>query len=235
MLQVNGLNSGYGNAQIIYDLSLGVGEKKIVSIIGPNGAGKTTLLLTLTGIIKPYSGEVRLDGEDITRLEPYERVGRGLVLAPERRRLFPEMTVLENLLMGAYHRKDKKGVGEDLEMVYQIFPALKARKNQMAGTLSGGEQQMVAIGRALMSRPKLLLLDEPSVGLAPSLREKIFDAVAKIREDRGVTVLAAEQDASVALPISDEAHVLEHGRITLSGTAGEIMSNPKVREAYLGL
>lgn len=236
MLEVRNLSSGYGKAQVLYSISLTIKPGDIMTIIGPNGAGKTTLLMTLAGVIRPYSGSIILDGQDITWLPPYERVRRGMVLAPERRRLFPEMTVLENLLMGAYVRLNRRGeVKDDLERVFQLFPVLKDRKNQVAGTLSGGEQQMVAIGRALMARPRLLMLDEPSVGLAPSLRERIFDTIARIRDEEKITILIVEQDASVALPIADYAGVLEHGRLVLSGPAEEIAGNPRVRKSYLGL
>lgn len=233
LLNVKNINVYYGVIQAIKDVSFEVNEGEIVALIGANGAGKTSIMKTISGLIHSQGGAIEFDGKDISKLSAHKIPGLGLVQVPEGRRVFTEMTVLENLEMGAFLRKDKDGIQEDLEKIYQRFPRLKERKNQLAGTLSGGEQQMLAMGRALMAKPKLLLLDEPSMGLSPILVSEIFDIIKKINAD-GVTVLLVEQNANKALSIANRAYVLETGKITISGDAKEVANNPKVREAYLG-
>lgn len=233
LLNVKNINVYYGVIQAIKDVSFEVNEGEIVALIGANGAGKTSIMKTISGLLHSQGGSLEFDGRDISKLPAHKIPGLGLVQVPEGRRVFTEMTVLENLEMGAFLRKDKEGIQDDLEKIYQRFPRLKERKNQLAGTLSGGEQQMLAMGRALMARPKLLLLDEPSMGLSPILVSEIFDIIKKINAD-GVTVLLVEQNANKALSIANRAYVLETGRITISGHAEEVANNPKVKEAYLG-
>jgi len=235
LLKVRGLRASYGLAQVLFGINLEVSERVITAIIGPNGAGKTTLLSTISGLRKHSAGEITFSGERIERLPTRERVKRGLILCPERRRIFPNLRVSDNLALGAFLRKDRAKVREDLERVFELFPVLKDRSAQLAGTLSGGEQQMVAIGRALMSSPKLLMLDEPSVGLSPAMRAKIFDAAGRIRDTSDTTILIVEQDAADALEIADRVSVLESGEITLEGSATDVRRNPHVREAFLGL
>jgi branched-chain amino acid transport system ATP-binding protein len=235
VLSVENLSAGYGPVKIIEDVSLNVGEGEVVAVIGPNGAGKTTLMLAVMGIATVFSGRVLLMGDDVTRLPPYLKVGKGLVLSLERRRLFPDMTVYENVISGAYLRKDRNGVREDYAMVCELFPIIEKRAKQLAGTLSGGEQQMVAIARALMAKPKVMLLDEPSVGLAPLARKTVFDKVREIREKHGISILIVEQDASLALATADRAYVLEQGRIKLSGRGEELLRKPEIRQSYIGL
>lgn len=233
LLNVKNINVYYGVIQAIKDVSFEVNEGEIVALIGANGAGKTSIMKTISGLIHSQGGSIEFEEKDISKLSAHKIPGLGLVQVPEGRRVFTEMTVLENLEMGAFLRKDKDGIQKDLEKIYQRFPRLKERKNQLAGTLSGGEQQMLAMGRALMAKPKLLLLDEPSMGLSPILVSEIFDIIKKINAD-GVTVLLVEQNANKALSIANRAYVLETGRITISGDAKEVANNPKVREAYLG-
>lgn len=233
LLNVNNINVYYGVIQAIKDVSFEVNEGEIVALIGANGAGKTSIMKTVSGLLHSQGGSIIFDGQDISKLSAHKIPGMGLVQVPEGRRVFTEMTVLENLEMGAYLRKDKEGIQQDLEKIYQRFPRLKERKNQLAGTLSGGEQQMLAMGRALMAKPKLLLLDEPSMGLSPILVSEIFDIIKKINAD-GVTVLLVEQNANKALSIANRAYVLETGAITVSGDADDVANNPKVKEAYLG-
>lgn len=234
MLKVNDLKVNYGQAQVIFGLSIEVADGQITSIIGPNGAGKSTLLNTIAGLLRQNSGEIVFNEEHLENLPTRERVAKGLVLCPERRRLFANLKVIENVMLGAYLRKDDK-IASDLERVYELFPILKERKNQLAGTLSGGEQQFVAISRSLMSAPKLIMLDEPSIGLSPLMRERIFDAILKIRELSNLTVLIVEQDAVDALSIADRSLVLESGTITMQGNKNELMGNAHVKEAFLGL
>jgi len=234
MLEINGINVFYGKIQVLWDVSMKVDEGSIVSIVGSNGAGKSTLLKTIAGIIKPVSGEIKFLGERIDKLAPHRIVEKGIVLVPEGRELFPKMTVLENLEMGCFIERAKKYKQETLELVFQLFPVLKERRNQLSGTLSGGEQQMLALGRALMSCPKLMLLDEPSQGLMPILVIQLLDVIKKLRE-KGVTIILVEQNVHYALDICDEAYVLEHGRIVLSGTGKDLKDNEDIKKAYLGV
>lgn len=233
MLQINKLNVFYGVIQALHDVSLEVRAGEIVTLIGSNGAGKSTALMSLSGIVKPRSGTVTFEEKRLNDMPPHERVVAGVVQSPEGRRVFAEMSVAENLELGSYARRDKANLKGELDGVFEMFPRLKERRHQAAGTLSGGEQQMLAIGRALMSKPKLLLLDEPSLGLAPLLVKEIFSNLKKIRA-RGVTILLVEQNAHLALEIADRAYVLETGRVILEGNAKEIAANPRVKEAYLG-
>ncbi|HHU39097.1 MAG TPA: ABC transporter ATP-binding protein [Propionibacterium sp.] len=233
MLEIKDLGVSFGGITALKGISLSVNDGEIVTLIGANGAGKTTTLRTVSGLIKPRAGHVLVDGKDITRMSAQARVKRGLVQVPEGRRVFPQMSVLENLELGAHLRKDSKAVATDLDEVFTRFPRLADRRKQHAGTLSGGEQQMLAIGRALMSRPRILLLDEPSMGLAPLLVQEIFSIVSEINAT-GTTVLLVEQNANMALQIADRGYVLETGRIVLSGTAAELTSTDEVKRAYLG-
>jgi branched-chain amino acid transport system ATP-binding protein len=233
MLQIQQLNVFYGVIHALHDLSLEVGQGEIVTLIGSNGAGKSTTLLTLSGLLQPKSGLLRFDGKDLSQMSAHARVAAGLVQVPEGRRVFGTMSVAENLTLGAYTRKDKTEIKRDTDEVCDMFPRLRERWNQAAGTMSGGEQQMLAVGRALMSRPRLLLLDEPSLGLAPLLVKEIFAVVQRIRE-RGVTVLLVEQNAHMSLAIADRAYVLETGRVVMSGDAKELARDPRIKEAYLG-
>ncbi|MCS7110301.1 MAG: ABC transporter ATP-binding protein [Candidatus Caldarchaeum sp.] len=235
MLTVEKLTAGYGPVTIIEDVDIRVGKGEIVAVIGPNGAGKTTMMLSLMGLATVKSGRVVLDGEEITNLPAYERVVKGLVLSLERRRLFPDMTVYENVMSGAYRRKDKEKIREDYGMVAQLFPIIEKRRRQLAGTLSGGEQQMVAIARALMSKPRVLLLDEPSVGLAPIARRMVFEKIKEIRERQGLSILVVEQDASLALQTANRAYVLEQGRIAMEGVGLELLNSEKIRQSYIGI
>ncbi len=234
MLKVSDLDVSYGSAQVIAGLSLVVEDGKINVVIGPNGAGKSTLLNTLAGIVRQRRGSILFNGEPIQDLPTRKRVAMGLVQCPERRRLFPNLRVKDNVRLGAFLRKDDK-IDQDMERVYRLFPVLKEREKQQAGTLSGGEQQMVAIARSLMSAPKLLMLDEPSLGLSPIMRERIFEAILAIRDTSDATVLLVEQDAVDALSIAQNAYVLESGQITMKGTKEEMVGNPHVKEAFLGL
>lgn len=233
MLEIKDINVHFGVIHALKGISFTVNEGEIVTLIGANGAGKTTTLRTISGLKKPTSGSIIIEGKDITHSTAQERVRLGISQAPEGRRVFPSMTVLENLELGAFLRKDKKGIADDLKMVYDHFPILADRKKQAAGTLSGGEQQMLAIGRALMSRPRLLLLDEPSMGLAPLLVQEIFNIIKEINK-AGTTILLVEQNASMALQIADRAYVMETGSIVLSGTGEELMQSEDIKKAYLG-
>ena len=233
MLEIKGLSVKYGHIEALRDVSLTIQSGRIISVVGANGAGKSTLMMTLAGVLQPAAGSILFEGKPLP-CRPHEVLGLGICLVPERRRLYANLTVKENLQMGAFLRNDKQGIAADLEAMYTLFPVLKQRLKQYAGTLSGGEQQMVAIARGLMSRPKLLLLDEPSLGLAPLLVETVFDAVVDICS-RGTTILLAEQNANQALEMSDEAFVLETGRIVLSGPGPELAENPLVQQAYLGI
>ena len=233
MLRVDNIDVYYGAIHAIKGISLEVSEGEIVALIGSNGAGKSTTLHTISGLIKPKNGKIVYEGQDITGKPAHKIVGLGLCQVPEGRHVFANMTVMENLEMGAYLRKDKEGIAADLKNVFERFPRLLERKDQIAGTLSGGEQQMLAMGRALMSHPKLLLLDEPSMGLAPLLVKEIFNIIKDINAT-GTTILLVEQNANMALSIADKAYVLETGRIALSGTAQELASSEDIRKAYLG-
>lgn len=233
MLTIKNLNVYYGAIHAVKDLNMEVGDGEIVTLIGSNGAGKSTTLHTISGLIKPKTGSILYKGEEIVGIPAHKLVGRGLVQVPEGRHVFAEMTVMENLDMGAYLRNDKDGIARDKEKVFEKFPRLKERISQTAGTLSGGEQQMLAMGRALMSRPQLLILDEPSMGLAPLLVREIFSIIKEINSE-GTTVLLVEQNANMALSIADRAYVLETGRVVLSGTAAELAASEAVQKAYLG-
>ena len=233
MLKIDELKVRYGGIEAVKGITFEVPERKIVTLIGANGAGKSTTLRTIAGLVRPAAGRIHLQGEDITGLSPDRIVPKGITLVPEGRRVFPDLTVLENLRIGAYLRTDKDSVEEDIQWVYELFPRLQERSWQAAGTLSGGEQQMLAVGRALMSRPKLMMLDEPSLGLAPLVVQDIFSIIREINH-QGVTILLIEQNANMALKIADLAYVLETGKITMSGTGAELLANEKVKEAYLG-
>jgi branched-chain amino acid transport system ATP-binding protein len=234
LLEIKDMSVHYGRIQAIDGISLSVGEGEIVTLIGANGAGKTSTMRAVAGLLHLSSGTITLEGEDITKVKGHKRVQRGISLAPEGRGIFPAMTVMENLDMGAYGRKDKAGIKEDLDRVFDLFPRVAERRNQKGGTMSGGEQQMLAIGRALMSRPRVLLLDEPSMGLAPQFIRQVFKIINQVNE-QGTTVLLVEQNANQALAIADRAYVLETGAITHSGTGKELLANPAIKEAYLGV
>jgi len=223
----------YGGIHAVRELSLEVAPGEMVCLIGANGAGKTTTLKALSGLLAPHAGSVHFDGQSITRLPPHEIARRGLALVPEGRGVFPRMSVAENLMMGAYARNDRAEIARDLDQVYALLPRLTERRAQMAGLLSGGEQQMLALGRAMMARPRLLLLDEPSMGLAPLMVQAVFDIIRRIAAD-GVAVLLIEQNAHLALKTCARGYVLENGVVTLSGPAAELASDPAVRQAYLG-
>jgi branched-chain amino acid transport system ATP-binding protein len=233
VLTVEGLECRYGKVAAVRDLSLTVAKGELVTLIGANGAGKTTTLKAISGVLSPAAGRVTFEGEDITRASARRILQLGIAHCPEGRRVFPYMTVRENLEMGCYLRKDSAGIEADMKRLFDRFPILYERRNQAAGTLSGGEQQMLAISRALMSRPKLILFDEPSLGLAPNLVERTFDIIKQIRAE-GVTVVMVEQNAFAALELSDRSYVLEQGRVSLTGTGQELLNNPHVKVAYLG-
>ena len=233
MLKIDNIDVYYGAIHALKGISLEVNEGEIVTLIGANGAGKSTTLRTISGLLKPKAGSITFLGQNIAGVRAHEIVKKGISQVPEGRRVFAEMTVMENLDLGAFVRKDKAGIQQDLKHVFEFFPRLEERKNQSAGTLSGGEQQMLAMGRALMSRPKLLLLDEPSMGLAPLLIKEIFNIIVDINKS-GTTVLLVEQNANMALSIANRAYVLETGRITLSGKAQDLAASEDVRKAYLG-
>ena len=234
MLSVENVHLSYDNVPVISDVSFNVMKGEIVSLVGGNGNGKSTILKGISGLLRAASGKIAFEGQDITKAEAHDIVALGISHVPEGRRLFPNLSVTKNLLLGAYLTRDKVEVERRLEYVYGIFPVLKTRRLQKAGTLSGGEQQMVAIGRGLMSRPKLLMLDEPSWGIAPKLVEKIFEVIGEIRKD-GVTILLIEQDVQEALDISDRAYVLQTGKIVLEGTGQELLSSELIQKAFLGL
>lgn len=233
LLEVKGLEVYYGVIQALKGIDFEVNEGEIVTLIGANGAGKTTTMQSVIGLIPPKAGTVSFEGKEITHLPCHKIVSLGMSQVPEGRRVFQELTVYQNLLMGAYIQKDKKAIKEDIEKIYARFPRLEERKNQIAGTLSGGEQQMLAMGRALMSRPKLLMLDEPSMGLSPLLVDEVFTIIKDLNKE-GTTVLLVEQNAGKSLAISDRVYVLENGRIVLSGTGEELLQSEEVKKAYLG-
>ncbi len=233
LLKLENIHTYYGNIHALKGISIDVDEGEIVTLIGANGAGKSTTLKTISGLLYPRRGKVYLGDKDLTKFRAHEIVKMGVVHVPEGRRVFSRLTVMENLEMGAFTRKDKDGIKKDLQRVFELFPRLEERQTQVAGTLSGGEQQMLAIGRALMSRPHILLLDEPSMGLAPVLVDLIFDTITELNK-QGMTILLVEQNALLALKVARRGYVLETGRIVLSGPAQELAENPQVREAYLG-
>jgi len=234
MLEVNNIHTYYGNIHALKGITLTVEEGEIVTLIGANGAGKTTTLRTISALLRPRQGEVIFEGEDISKIPAHRMIYKGVAMVPEGRGIFSRLTVSENLDMGAFSRNDKVGIKNDLERVFSLFPRLKERRNQVSGTLSGGEQQMLAIGRAIMSHPRLLLLDEPSMGLAPVLVEAIFDTVEAINKE-GTTVLLVEQNANMALGIANRGYVLQTGQIVLSNTADKLKKDPTVQKAYLGM
>ena len=233
LLTIENLEVFYGVINAIKGISFEVNEGEIIALIGANGAGKTTILNTITGLVPAKSGSIKFEDKDLLKTPAHKIVSMGIAHVPEGRRIFQQLTVFENLKLGAYTRKDKKEIADTLELVYERFPRLKERRTQIAGTLSGGEQQMLAMGRALMSKPKLLMLDEPSMGLAPILVQQIFDIIKELH-DAGTTILLVEQNAEMALKIADRAYVLESGRITLSGTGAELAQSDSVKKAYLG-
>lgn len=233
-LEINNIDVSYDDVQVIFDLSLHIEKGEVVSIIGGNGAGKSTLLKTISGLMQTASGEIHFEGDPIHTNTPEDIVTQGIVQIPEGRRLFSLMTVKDNLIVGAYNRRASQHTEQTLRQVYELLPRLEERENQLAMTLSGGEQQMVAIGRGLMARPHLLMLDEPSLGLAPILIKDIFDTVRKIA-DQGTTVLMVEQDVKHSLSLSDRGYVLEHGRVAMEGKARDLIDDPHIREAYLGM
>ena len=234
MLEVENVSAAYGLIQILWDLSFKIREKEIVSIIGPNGAGKTTLVKTIMGLLPAKNGTIRFKGENIEKLPTYEIVKKGVTLIPEGREIFPRMTVEENMLLGAYTINDKNAVKESKERIYQIFPVLKKKEKALAQTLSGGEQQMLVICRSLMSNPELLILDEPSLGLAPIIVGKVLDTLRKINEE-GVTILLVEQNIRDSLNIADRGYVIEEGKIIIEGKGRELLSNDHIKEVYLGI
>ena len=233
MLKVENLVVSYGGIEALKGISLNVPDGKIITLIGANGAGKSTLLRTIIGLVKPESGKISYNEKELTSLNSQKIVTTGITLVPEGRRVFANLTVLENLKIGAYMRNDKAEIEKDIEWIYGMFPRLQERNWQLAGTLSGGEQQMLAVGRALMCRPKLIMMDEPSLGLAPLVIKDIFRIIQEINA-KGMTILLIEQNANMALKIADWAYVLETGRITMEGTGKELLENPQIREAYLG-
>lgn len=233
MLEINQLVVAYGGIQALKGINLNVESGKIVALIGANGAGKSTTLKSIVGLVKPVSGSILYEGKNLLKVNTKDMVRNGITMVPEGRRIFPDLTVLENLNIGAFTRSDGKGIKRDLEWVYELFPILKERNWQLAGTLSGGEQQMLAVGRALMSRPRLLMMDEPSLGLAPLIVKNIFSIIKEIHQ-QGVTILLIEQNANVSLKIADKGYVIETGLIKLEGTGQELLVNEEVKKAYLG-
>jgi branched-chain amino acid transport system ATP-binding protein len=233
MLEVADLVTAYGKIEALKGISLSIASGRITCLLGPNGAGKTTLMLTIAGILQPRRGAVRLDGAEVTGLSPAAIVARGVALVPENRLVFPNMSVRENLLAGAYQRRDKAEIAADIERMYGRFPQLEERREQPAGTLSGGEQQMLAVARALMSRPRLLLMDEPSLGLAPRIVKEIFDIIAELNRD-GTTIFLVEQNAHMALQVAHHFYLMAQGRVSFSGTPGQLAEDEVIRRAYLG-
>ena len=234
ILELKDVTAHYGRIQALKGISLSVEQGEVVSIIGANGAGKSTTLMAICGIVKCSSGNVLYKGEDISRVSADKLPAMGLCQVPEGRRIFPRLTVAENLDMGAFFRRNKKRIKADMDMVYEYFPRLRERRSQAGGTLSGGEQQMLAIGRALMSRPEVLLLDEPSLGLAPIIVQQIFEIIQSINKEKGTTILLVEQNANIALQASNRGYVLETGKVVMADEAGALLSNPDIRKAYLG-
>ncbi len=233
LLELEDIHAAYGAIEVLHGISLTVDEGEIVTLVGANGAGKTTTLMTISGVVKPRSGAIRFAGKDLVGVPAHAIVGRGIAQSPEGRKIFPRLTVLENLEMGAFGRNDREGIKKDIDHVFELFPILGERRHQAGGTLSGGEQQMLALGRAMASRPKLLLLDEPSLGLAPLIVRKIFDVIEQLNQE-GVTILLVEQNARMALKLADRGYVLETGSITMSDSAENLLGDKRVQSAYLG-
>jgi branched-chain amino acid transport system ATP-binding protein len=235
MLELRNINTYYGNIQVLHDISLIVKQGEIITLIGANGAGKSTILMSICGIVPPRSGEILFKGKSIERMSPDKIVASGISQVPEGRHIFPELTVAENLDMGAFLRRDSQQIRQDLERIYSLFPILADRRNQPGGNLSGGEQQMLAISRALMARPRLLLLDEPSMGLAPLVTKRIFEIIKKINREENTTIFLVEQNANMALKTADRGYVLENGRIVMHDQADKLLSNKDIQKAYLGI
>jgi len=235
MLEINNINTYYGNIQALHDVSISVKEGEIITLIGANGAGKTTTLMSMSNVVSPKTGEIKFMGEVINDKKPDDIVKMGLIHVPEGRHIFPYLTVMENLDLGAFLRKDKAAIKKDLDHVFELFPRLHERRNQQGGTLSGGEQQMLAISRALMAKPKLLLLDEPSLGLAPIIVQQIFDIIKLINKEDGTTIFLVEQNANLALKSANRGYVMENGKITLEDSASNLLANEDVKKAYLGI
>ena len=233
MLELDGVGAGYGAIEVLKGISLRVDEGEIVTLIGANGAGKTTTLMTIAGLVKARAGKITFEGKDLTKIPPHQIVGLGLAQSPEGRKIFPRLTVRENLEMGAFTRRDPPGVAKDLDKVFELFPILKERQKQAGGTLSGGEQQMLAVGRAMMARPRLLMLDEPSLGLAPLIVAKIFDVVRELNR-QGTTVLLVEQNARMALKLAHRGYVMETGSIVMADRAETLLNDKRIQDAYLG-
>jgi branched-chain amino acid transport system ATP-binding protein len=235
MLKIEGIQTFYGNIQALHDVSIEINEGEIITLIGANGAGKSTTLMSISGVEQASKGNIIFEGQDITHMDPDKIVQLGIIQVPEGRRIFPFLTVAENLDMGAFLRDDKEEIKRDIEYVYNLFPLLRERRNQAGGTLSGGEQQMLAISRALMAKPKLLLLDEPSLGLAPIIVQQIMSIIKKINNEQKTTIFLVEQNANLALKLADRGYVMETGRVTLSDTAKNLRENADVKKAYLGI
>ncbi|RKX82489.1 MAG: branched-chain amino acid ABC transporter ATP-binding protein [Spirochaetes bacterium] len=235
MLKIEGIQTFYGNIQALHDVSIEIKEGEIITLIGANGAGKSTTLMSISGVEQARSGKILFEGQDITHMDPDKIVQLGIIQVPEGRRIFPFLSVAENLDMGAFLRNDKEEIKRDMEYVYSLFPLLKERRSQQGGTLSGGEQQMLAISRALMAKPKLLLLDEPSLGLAPIIVQQIMSIIKKINTEQKTTIFLVEQNANLALKLADRGYVMETGRVTLSDTAKNLRENDAVKKAYLGI
>jgi branched-chain amino acid transport system ATP-binding protein len=235
MLEVRNIKTYYGNIQALKGVDIQISEGEIITLIGANGAGKTTTLMSISGVVPPRTGEVLFLGESISGLQPNEIVAQGICQVPEGRRIFPYLTVSENLDMGAFLRTDSKEIKKDIDYIFTLFPILAERRNQAGGTLSGGEQQMLAVGRALMSKPRLLLLDEPSLGLAPLVVKRIFEIIKKINQESKTTIFLVEQNANLALKVAHRGYVMENGKITLSDTSQNLMANEEVKKAYLGI
>lgn len=235
MLKVEGIDAGYGDVQILWDVSMEIEKGSITALIGANGVGKTTLIRTIAGAVPPYTGRILFEGEDITKVPQPRRAEMGIAMVPEGRQLYSGMAVEDNLLMGAYPRRDKAGIKRDLEWVYSLLPVLKDRRKQLAGTMSGGEAQMCAIGRGLMAAPKLLMLDELSLGLAPVIVDSLVKILREIHETKGITILLVDQDVQVALGVAEVGHVIVHGKVEMSGDAKALLDNPEIQKAYLGL
>lgn len=234
MLNIESLTVAYGKGPALVDVCLRVDQGELVTLLGSNGAGKSSLLKAISGVLRPRRGSISLDGEEISGLPPHQIVQRGIVQVPEGRQVFPELTVQENLRMGAFARKDPEGVARDMEMVFSLFPRLRERLSQDAGTLSGGEAQMLAVGRGLLSAPRLLMLDEPSLGLAPVVRQMIFQVISQVHSEKGLTVLLVEQNASWALQVATRAYILENGRVVMEGLGRDLIHDEHVKRAYLG-